>query len=40
MIRVPVPHSHHFHEAMDAEESEVLGHWEWVQSELQETDDL
>ena len=40
MIRVPVPHSHHFHEAMDAEESAVLGHWEWVQSELQETDDL
>jgi hypothetical protein len=40
MISVPVPHSHHFHEEMDAEEREVLAHWEWVQSELQETDDL
>lgn len=40
MIRVPVPHSHHFHEEMDGEEREVLGYWEWAQSELQETDDL
>jgi hypothetical protein len=40
MIRVPVPHSHHFHEEMDAEERAILGHWEWVESELQETDDL
>jgi hypothetical protein len=40
MIRVPVPHSHHFHEEMDADEREVLEYWEWVQSELQETDDL
>jgi hypothetical protein len=39
-IRVPVPHSHHFHEEMDEDEREVLTHWEWVQSELQETDDL
>jgi hypothetical protein len=39
-IRVPVPHSHHFHEEMDADEKEILAHWEWVQSELQETDDL
>jgi hypothetical protein len=39
-IRVPVPHSHHFHEEMDGEEREVLGYWEWVESELQETDDL
>jgi hypothetical protein len=40
MIRMPVPHSHHFHAEMDAEEREVLGYWEWVESELQETDDL
>jgi hypothetical protein len=40
MIRVPVPHSHHFHEEMDGEEREVLGYWEWMASELQETDDL
>jgi hypothetical protein len=40
MIRVPVPHSHHFHEEMDADESAVLEYWEWVPSELQETDDL
>ncbi len=40
MIRVPVPHSHHFHEALDGDEHEILAHWEWVPSELQETDDL
>jgi len=40
MIRVPVPHSHHFHEEMDADERAMLEHWEWVTSELQETDDL
>jgi hypothetical protein len=40
MIRVPVPHSHHFHEELDAEEHEILAHWEWMHSELQETDDL
>jgi hypothetical protein len=40
MIRVPVPHSHHFHEELDGEERAVLEYWEWVQSELQETDDL
>jgi len=39
-IRVPVPHSHHFHEEMDADEHAVLEYWEWVPSELQETDDL
>jgi hypothetical protein len=40
MIRVPVPHSHHFHEELDAEEHAMLSHWEWMPSELQETDDL
>jgi hypothetical protein len=40
MIRVPVPHSHHFHEELDADEKAMLAHWEWVQSELQQTDDL
>jgi hypothetical protein len=40
MIRVPVPHSHHFHEELDAEERAMLAHWEWLHSELQETDDL
>jgi len=40
MIRVPVPHSHHFHKEMDADEREVLAHWEWMQLELQEADDL
>jgi hypothetical protein len=39
-IRVPVPHSHHFHEEMDEDERAVLEHWEWAHSELQETDDL
>jgi hypothetical protein len=40
MIRVPVPHSHHFHEELDAEENAMLAHWPWMPSELQETDDL
>jgi len=40
MIRVPVPHSHHFHEELDGDEHELLAHWEWLHSELQETDDL
>jgi len=40
MIRVPVPHSHHFHEDLDGDENAMLAHWEWAQSELQETDDL
>jgi hypothetical protein len=40
MIRVPVPHSHHFHEDFDSEETAILSHWEWIQSKLQETDDL
>ena len=40
MIRVPVPHSHHFREDLDADEQAVLTHWDWMHSELQETDDL
>jgi hypothetical protein len=40
MIRVPVPHSHHFHEELDGDEQAMLEHWEWMHSELQETDDL
>jgi hypothetical protein len=40
MIRVPVPHSHHFHEELDVDEHAILAHWEWMHSELQETDDL
>jgi hypothetical protein len=40
MIRVPVPHSHHFHEELDCDEHAILAHWEWLHSELQETDDL
>jgi hypothetical protein len=40
MIRLPVPHSHHFHAELDADESAMLAHWDWVASELQETDDL
>ncbi len=40
MIRVPVPHSHHFHEELDGDEQAMLEHWEWMCSELQETDDL
>ena len=40
MIRVPVPHSHHFHEELDGDEHDMLAHWEWMHSELQETDDL
>ncbi len=39
-IRTPVPHSHHFHEELDADEHAILGYWEWIHSELQETDDL
>lgn len=39
-IRVPVPHSHHYHEELEANEKAILGHWEWVVSELQEMDDL
>ena len=40
MIRVPVPHSHHFHQELDADEHAMLAFWEWMHSELQETDDL
>jgi hypothetical protein len=40
MVRVPVPHSHHYHERFDADQMALLKHWEWVRSELQETDDL
>ena len=40
MLRTPVPHSHHFHEELDADEQAMLEYWEWIQSELQETDDL
>jgi hypothetical protein len=40
MIRVPVPHTHHYHEELDADELALLGHWEWVHSELQENDNL
>ena len=39
-IRVPVPHSHHFHAELDADEIAILNHWEWLHGELQETDDL
>ncbi len=39
-IRVPVPHSHHFHTELDTDEKAILDHWEWLHGELQETDDL
>jgi hypothetical protein len=39
-IRIPVPHSHHFHEALDADEKAILEYWPWALAELQETDDL
>jgi hypothetical protein len=39
-IRTPVPHSHHFHEELDEDEHAMLEYWEWIHSELQETDDL
>lgn len=39
-IRTPVPHSHHFHEELDADEHAMLAYWDWIHSELQETDDL
>ena len=39
-LRVPVPHSHHYHERFDADEEAILQHWEWMKSELQETDNL
>jgi len=40
MIRVPVPHSHHFHEERDGDEKAILEYWEWGLGALQETDDL
>ncbi len=40
MLRTPVPHSHHFHEELDGDERAMLEYWEWIPSELQETDDL
>jgi hypothetical protein len=40
MVRTPVPHSHHFHQELDADEDAMLGYWEWIYSELQEMDDL
>lgn len=39
-VRVPVPHSHHYHERFDPEEAALLSHWEWLKGELQETDNL
>ena len=39
-IRVPVPHSHHFHAELDDDEKAILDYWEWLHSELQQTDDL
>jgi hypothetical protein len=40
LMRTPVPHSHHFHAELDADEQAMLEYWEWIASELQETDDL
>jgi hypothetical protein len=40
MVRTPVPHSHHFHAELDGDECAMLDYWEWIHSELQETDDL
>jgi hypothetical protein len=39
-IRIPVPHSHHFHEELDDDEKAILEYWEWGLAQLQETDDL
>jgi hypothetical protein len=39
-IRVPVPHSHHYHSEFDSDERAMLAHWEWLHSELQQQDDL
>lgn len=39
-LHVPIPHSHHYHERFDTDETAMLKHWEWLKSELQETDNL
>ena len=38
MIRVPDPHSHHYHEEFDADERAILTRWVWTHSQLQEQD--
>jgi hypothetical protein len=29
LIRIPSPHSHHYHQSMDDEERRMVGYWEW-----------
>ena len=38
-VRFPDPHSHHYHQAFDAEEQRVAGHWDWHRTPLLQSDE-
>ncbi|MBS2024922.1 MAG: hypothetical protein JST92_21195, partial [Deltaproteobacteria bacterium] len=38
-VRVPTPHSHHYHPQFDASERAILEHLEWRRSPLQPSDE-
>ena len=37
-IRFPSPHSHHYHQNLDAEEVRLLNYWDWHRTALKESD--
>ena len=37
-VRFPSPHSHHYHQSLDAEEQRLFNHWDWHQTPLKESD--
>ena len=38
-VRFPAPHMHHYHPENDSAEEQLLVHWEWRYSPLQDDDD-
>jgi len=39
LIRIPSPHSHHYHQSMDGEERRMVGHWDWNRTPLMPSDE-
>lgn len=38
-IRLPSPHSHHYHANLDPEEARLLAYWDWHRTPLKESDE-
>lgn len=38
-VRLPSPHSHHYHQSLDTEEDRLLRYWSWSRTPLKQSDE-